>query len=246
MILPDFHMRCSALGQLMTDPKSIDPALLDEDTAVIARKKVKTPEEQGHLAELLDFSLSAGAKTYLRTWAREFLLDFHEVITSKYMDKGLIVENDAIALYNRRFFTNYVKNTERRQNEYITGECDVWTGPPLNEIIDTKSSWSRATFPMTAEEGADRDYEWQMRGYMWLWEAERAKVAYCLLDTPEELIRYEQRDLHEVEHLPEHLRVTVVEYTRDRASEQKIMRKVTAARQFLAAHIDRIHKEHPL
>lgn len=246
MIVPEFRMRCSSLGQLMTDPKAIDPALLDENTAIVARKKVKTDEEQAQLAELFDYSLSAGAKTYLRNWAREFMLDFHEVITSKYLEKGLIVENEAIALYNARFFTSYVKNTERRQNDYITGECDIWTGPPAKKIVDTKSSWSRATFPMTAEEGEDRDYEWQMRGYMWLWDAEAAEVAYCLVDTPEELIRYEQRELHEVDELPEHLRVTVVHYRRDRALEQKIMRKVIAARQYIAAYIERIHLEHPL
>ena len=234
-------MRCSALGQLMTDPKSIDPALLDEDTAIIAKKKVKTPEEQAHLAELFDYSLSAGAKTYLRKWAKEFLWDFHAVVTSKYMDKGLIVENDAIALYNSRFFTNYSKNTERRKNDFITGECDIWTGV---KIIDTKSVWSRETFPMTAAEGRDTDYEWQMRGYMWLWDAEEAEVAYCFLDTPEELIGYEQRDLHEVGDLPEHWRITLVKYQRDRALEQKIMRKVIAARLYLGAYVEQARSEH--
>lgn len=239
-------MRCSSLGQLMTDPKTIDPALLDEDSAAIARKKVKTEVEQAQLAELFDYSLSAGAKTYLKNWAREFLFDFHEIVTSKYMEKGLIVENEAIALYNRRFFTNYVKNTERRQNDWISGECDIFTGLPVNKIIDTKSSWSRATFPLTAEDGLDRDYEWQMTGYMWLWDADAAEVAYCLVDTPEELIRYEQRELHEVEALPEHLRVTIVPYLRDRAREQKIMRKVVAARGYLSAYIERVNLEHPL
>jgi hypothetical protein len=246
MNVPDFLMRCSSLGQLMTDPKAIDPDLLDEETAVISKKKIKTPEEQALLAELFDYSLSAGARTYLKKWAQEFMLDYHEVITSKYLEKGTIVENEAIALYNRRFFTSWIKNTERRKNDWIIGECDIFTGVAINEIIDTKAPWSRATFPLTAEDGHDRDYEWQMRGYMWLWDAARAKVAYCLVDTPEELIRYEQRDLHEVDHLPEHLRVTIVEYMRDPVLEQKIMRKVTAARKYLAAYIERVNLEHPI
>lgn len=245
MSVPDFRMRCSSLGQLMTDPKAIDPALLDEDSAVIAKKKVKSEAEVALLQELFDYSLSAGAKTYLKNWAREYLLGFHEVVTTKYMDKGLIVENEAIALYNRRFFTSYVKNTERRQNDWISGECDIYTGPEASGIIDTKSSWSRATFPLTAEDGHDRDYEWQMRGYMWLWEARSARVAYCLVDTPEELIRYEQRELHEVEEIDERLRVTVVEYQRDPALEQKIARKVQAARNYLGAYVERVNLEHP-
>lgn len=235
-------MRCSSLGQLMTDPKAIDPALLDEDTAVIAKKKAKSEQEQALLQELFDYSLSAGAKTYLKNWAREYLLGFHEVITSKYMEKGLIVENESIALYNRRFFTSYAKNTERRQNDWISGECDIFTGA---KIIDTKSSWSRATFPLTAEDGHDRDYEWQLRGYMWLWGVGEAEIAYCLVDTPEELIRYEQRELHEVEDIDERLRVTVVPYLRDTALEQKITRKVQAARNYLGAYVERVNLEHP-
>lgn len=241
MSVADFRMRCSALGQLMTEPKSIDPDLLDKETAVIARKKVKTPEEKAQLAELFDYSLSVGAKTYLQDWAKEFLMDFHAVIRSKYLDKGLIVENEAIALYNSRYFTNYTKNTERRTNDFITGEPDIWTG---RKILDTKSVWSRKTFPMTAKEGHNPDYEWQMRGYMWLWEADEADVVYCLLDTPEELIGYEQRDLHVVDGLPEHWRITLVTYQRDPTMEQKIMRKVIAARQYLGDYIEQARSEH--
>ena len=37
------------------------------------------------------------------------------------------------------------------------------------------------------------DYEWQMRGYMMLWDCDTAIVDYCLVDTPEHLIGYEQR-----------------------------------------------------
>jgi hypothetical protein len=247
MIVPEFRMRCSSLGQLMTDPISIDPAMLDEEMAAIAKKKVKTDEDKARLAPLFDSSLSAGAKTYLKNWAREFLLNFHEVVTSKYLEKGTIVEPESIKLYNSLFVTNYQKNTERRKNDWIAGECDIFTG---TKIIDIKSPWSRATFPLTAADGADRDYEWQMRGYMWLWDVEAAEVAYCFVDTPEELIRFEQPELHQVEaynsKVDEHLRVTRVHYVRERALEEKIKRKVIAARQYLAAYLERVNQEHPL
>ena len=45
------------------------------------------------------------------------------------------------------------------------------------------------------------DYEWQMRGYMMLWDCDTAIVDYCLVDTPEHLIGYEQRELHIVSHI---------------------------------------------
>ena len=61
-------------------------------------------------------------------------------------------------------------------------------------------------------------YQWQLRAYMRLWNLPRARLAYCLVDTPERLIGYEPLPLHVVGHIPEHLRVTVcMEIERDAA-----------------------------
>lgn len=46
-----------------------------------------------------------------------------------------------------------------------------------------------------------------MRGYMWLYDKPRAYVDYCLVDTPEDLIGWEQQELHIVSHLPVENRV---------------------------------------
>ena len=54
------------------------------------------------------------------------------------------------------------------------------------------------------------DYEWQMRGYMMLWDCDTAIVDYCLVDTPEHLIGYEQRELHIVSHIDPEKRVKVL------------------------------------
>lgn len=239
----DYRIRCSSLGTLMTNARSIDPDLVTDEVAAIQAKKTRTDEEKALLAELLEASLSATAKTHLCTVAKEYVYGFHEVVTGKYMDKGLLVENEAIALYNERFFTSYSKNTERRDNGFITGECDIYV--PAKKIIDTKSCWSWATFPATASEGEDSDYEWQLRGYMWLWDVDEAEIAYCMVDTPPELLRdYDQAELHQAEHIDASLRVTIVPYLRDRAQEQRIVRKVTAARMFLDAQVKRIYSEH--
>lgn len=203
--------RASALSEIMTDPKSKDEVL------------------------------SVGAKTAVMKLAKELVYGYDEQISSKYMEKGILVEDQAIALYNEVFFTNHQKNIVRMSNLWITGECDIFTP---EKIIDIKSSWSLATFPVTAEAGKDKGYEWQGRAYMWLWDVDQFEVAYCLVNTPDELIGYEQPDLHYVDHINPELRVTRVQYTRDKALEDKIKQRVEAANEYLTAMVRQIANEH--
>lgn len=238
-----FKFRASSLGKIMTDAQSIDPLLLTEETAAIARKKVKTDEDKAILAPLKDRSLSAGAKTYLDQLAKEFVYGYESTISGKYLEKGLMVEDESIELYNSVFFTSHRKNTERRENEWLTGECDI-AGD--EEIIDIKSAWSLETFPATAAQAQDTGYEWQGRAYMWLWDKPRFKVAWCLVDTPPDLIGYEDESLHYVSHIHPAMRVTVVQYERDMALEEKIKLKVQAANAYIEAAVRQIAIEHPL
>lgn len=185
--------------------------------------------------------LSEGAKTYLEGVAKELVYGYTYRPTAKYMEKGKIVEDQAIALYNSVFFTNHTKNTERRETDYLTGECDIFTG---SKIIDIKSAWSLHTFPATAAMGACKEYEWQMRGYMKLWDVDQAEVAYCLVNTPDELVGYEDPDLHYVDHIDEVLRITRVQYTRDRELEEKMEARALAAQQYVIEAMQRIGEEH--
>ena len=204
-------IRASSLYEIMTDPK--------EKTEV----------------------LSKGAKTALDKMAKEFVYGFNEVVSGKYMEKGVIVESQSLDLYNSVFFENYKKNTERKTNEWLTGECDIFTG---SKIIDLKSSWSLATFPATIEEGRNIAYEWQLRAYMMLWDVDEAEIAYCMVNTPDELIKFEQEELHFVDHIAEHLRVTIVPYKRDKDLEEKIKQKVEAAREYLKFKVSEINRQH--
>lgn len=237
-----FRFRCSSLGLIMTDAQSIDERLVTPEIAEIQRRTKRTDEEKATLQALKDLSLSAGAKTYIEDIAKEYLYGFHEVVTGKYMDKGLIVEDESIELYNSVFFTNYKKNTERRTNDFITGECDIID--PGVKGIDIKSSWSLSTFPATAAAGHDKLYEWQCRGYMMLWDVPEWHVAYCMVNTPDELIKFEQEELHYVDQIDEALRVTVVRYMRDADLEAKITAKVTAAREYLERIVSEIKRQH--
>lgn len=103
-------------------------------------------------------------------------------VKSKYLDKGLLNELGAIELVNSVYGTNFVKNETRLTNDYITGECDV---EDEHEIDDIKCSWDRFTFE---ESRLDDDYEWQLRGYMELYDKPKARVIYCLTDAPDHII----------------------------------------------------------
>lgn len=203
--------RASSLADLMTEPKA------------------KTEK------------LSVGAKTAITKLAKEAIYGYDERISSKPMQKGIQVEDQSIELLNSVLFTSYTKNTERKTNEWITGECDIYTG---SKIIDIKSSWSLATFPALAEDGENKTYTWQLAAYMWLWDVDSADIAYCLVSTPEELIGYEDRQLHVIDHIAPELRVTLLHQERDKAMESKIIEKVEAGREYYRQVIERIANEH--
>lgn len=203
--------RASSLAEIMTDPKNKGDAL------------------------------SVGAKTAVEKLAKQMVYGYDEEVSSKAMEKGILVEDQSIALYNEVFFTAYTKNTVRLDNDWITGECDILTP---SKIVDIKSAWSLATFPATAAAGKDKTYEWQGRAYMWLWDVDQFEVAYCLVNTPDELIGYEQQDLHYVDHITPELRITRVQYTRDKALEDKIKVRVDAAREYFDMMVKQISNEH--
>jgi hypothetical protein len=207
-------IRCSAIGKLMTEPKT----------------KAEGP-------------LSVGAKTHIRSLVAQEIFGVDFEVSAKEMEKGILLEPDAIELLNRVRGLSLTKNTERRQNEWITGECDLFDAP-ARRGHDLKVPWSVSSFPIALVDCEDRLYEWQMRGYMWLWDADQWEVNYALLSTPEQLIRYEPASMHFVDHIPEHLRLTTWTITRDAAKEALMAEKVKAARVYAAevlAHFTLTH-----
>lgn len=192
-------IRCSSLGKIMTEPKT---------------------KAEGEL--------SVGAKTYIRELAQQAIFGIEFEFSNKETDKGLEVEQDSIDLLNRVRGLSLAKNAERRENGYITGECDLYDAE-RRRGHDLKSSWSAKTFPGWVKDCEDKLYEWQMRGYMMLWDADEWEVNYALVDTPERLIGYEPLQMHVVSHIPEHMRLTTWSLKRDAEKEALIVRKVQAA-----------------
>lgn len=172
--------------------------------------------------------LSVTAMSLIKNKVKESILGVRKKITSKAMEKGIRCEQDSIDFLNLIFFEDYKKHVGRIENDYITGECDILTS---DYVRDIKTCWSIDTFPFFADE-LSSEYMWQMTGYMWLYDRPKAYVDFCLVDTPEDLIGYEQLDLHIVSHLNEKHRHRVICYHRNKESEQMIIEKVTLAREY--------------
>ena len=120
--------------------------------------------------------LSQTAKSYIEQLAKEHLLGVRSEFSSKYTDKGNLVEDDSIELVESNMNLGFLhKNETGFSNDYITGTPDVITN---DLIIDVKSSWSVDTFPMFDKELKNKDYY------------------YHLVDTPKYLIRAEIKKLY--------------------------------------------------
>ena len=201
-------IRSSALGKIMTNPRS----------------KKET--------------LSAGCKTYIKELVKEDLFNYKSTIDSKYLTKGIDMEDTSIDLYNEVHGTLYLKNTERLSNEFITGECDINSE---DKIIDIKSSWSLETFPPSPEDISNKDYEWQLRAYMWLYDKPKAELAYCMVSTPDYLLKdWDNLDIHKVDKFDPFLRVTKISFERDRDKERDIIDRVIECGKFYIEYRDSI------
>ena len=81
-----------------------------------------------------------------------------------------------------------VKNEEHFSNDYLTGTPDLILE---DSVRDIKCSWGVDTFPLLDEDIPNKDYYWQLMGYMALTGKRKAFLDYCLVDTPEHLIQRE-------------------------------------------------------
>lgn len=164
--------RCSALFNLMTEPK------------------LKADKEAGNLSET--------TKSYLIDLYVQEKFGREQDIFSKYITKGLMVEEDAITLYSRVKKTFHRKNELKLENEFIKGTPDLYLGETIQkatEVIDIKSSWDIFTYFRNFVKDVPNAYYWQLQGYMALTGATTSRLAFCLVDTPEVMINDEKRKL---------------------------------------------------
>lgn len=167
-----------------------------------------------------NFGLSVKAMEVIEKLADEHCYNTPILFDSKQMKKGRICEQDSIDLFNTVFFNFLTKNDVRKTNAYITGECDLIDG---DLIIDIKTSWSLKSFAEMRRKPTD--YEWQLRGYMWLYDKAKACTAHCLVNTPPELCRFDDA-IHVFDDIPTQDKVIIGNIVeRDIEKEQAIIDK---------------------
>jgi len=154
-------VRCSSLGQIMADMKVGGITAKQQETVDTLEAKDKRTENQQKTLDALVakrdavptmHDLPEGAKTYVKSQVKRNVLGYKEAeLDTKEINKGHAVEDTSIILYNYVFFTNHVKNTVRKTENGLTGECDI-DDENSDTIIDAKSSWSLLTFPAFEED----------------------------------------------------------------------------------------------
>jgi len=154
----NFKCRASALGKLMTNPRS----------------KSET--------------LSQTTKSYLEEWVKEQIYGIKKQINSKYLQKGLALEDQAIEFYSVAMDKDFmIKNLDHFEDDFFTGTPDC-----MHEgiVYDFKTSWDCFTFPLFDQE-PDMGYYYQLQVYMHLTGLRKAKLVYTLQDTPDYLTHEE-------------------------------------------------------
>lgn len=215
------QIRCSGLGKIMTSPRS-----------------------KGEV-------LSETAKSFIEDLFREREFGIYKDISSRYTDKGIQMEDEAIQLAGNvlGWDLNTFKNEERLKNEWITGIPDINTETLLADI---KCSWSGSTFPFFEEELPNKDYYWQLMGYMMLTGHTQAELVYCLMNTPQQIVEDEVRrahwklnlidenldvrdaiqNQHNYDHIPDTLRIKRFIVEGNQQAENRIKEKVEQANEY--------------
>lgn len=237
----DTLIRCSSIGNLMTEPKD------------------KAAKDAGELSKT--------AKTHLKNVYIQEKYGREKDIVTRQMQKGIEVEEDSITLLSRVQKKMLYKNEERLYNDYITGLPDIFEGKSIYEsdsITDIKSSYDLFTFMSNIGEPLDSSYYYQLQGYMALSGAKIAYIAYCLVNTPAHIIESEKYYLLKkmdviseespefikeamkidknmtFDDIPKEERVLIFTVERDDLIISKIYHKVLKAREYLR-EFEQIH-----
>lgn len=200
-IFENWKERSSQVGNLLTNLEKITPKQLEELNGLLDRqiesksnpKKALTDNMRDKLTELIakrdkPDSLPPGAITHLENVFRDVFWGRRRLLHNKFLDKGLLAEEDALALLSEVEGVYYAKNKESFETEYLKGTADIVT----DIITDTKCNYDMESFD-NAE--LTKLYEWQIKAYCIGYGKTKGRVAYCLVNNPEHQIRAARTNL---------------------------------------------------
>lgn len=190
--------------------------------------------------------LSETAKAYLREmWIKE-TFGREKFTGSKYTEKGLLMEQDSLDAATKALRIGFIaKNRDLLSNDFICGTPDAVK--PI--LLDVKSSWDIWTFCSVDEAKANKDYYWQLWGYMWLTGKTEAKLIYTLMNTPSHIVEGELYSLsfkmpedqvenyrknYEYDDIPADQRVKIFDLTFREEELDNVQQRLAAAREYMA------------
>lgn len=206
----NFKCRCSAITQMLSEKQGEAP-LTENQIARIAELegKEKITDKQKQELTALVFRRDKPKEIVLSDTCIAYLMEHYAWVTkkkvsiSKEMDieqfqKGKICEPEGIAILSLVDGVEYVKNSERIHNEFLSGEPDIFLGEQImsaTKIIDTKISFDYPCFLKKLNTQILPSNEQQIKGYMDITGALEGEVADVLVDMPETIINDYRRRL---------------------------------------------------
>jgi hypothetical protein len=195
----NFKIRSSAAGQIMTNPRS-KTELLSETT-----------------------------KSYVFDWLKEEIYGYRKEISSKYITKGIELEDEAIdkaiELLDLPFT---LKNEQHFEDDYFTGTPDLIIG---DTVYDIKNSWDCFTFPLFDTEIPNKGYYYQLQVYMHLLGLKKAQLIYVLLNTPEHIESWVQPK--DYDNLDKQYRIKTFDVVYDESVIDDLIQRVDNIREFI-------------
>ena len=218
-LFENWKPRASQIGHLMTNlpekfteenEKELNLLLEIKQTGInpdTGRKNEWTDERQSKLEKLKKLKkgvdeLPTGAITKLEEIFNDVFWLRKKLLYNKYLEKGIMVEEDALQLLSDVDGVSYWKNDEYLETEYSKGIPDNM----LNRIRDTKSNYEFDTFQKAELTSL---YSWQIKDYTLMaielgHDIERTgELCYCLVNSPWHRIEAERKSLFYSMGMPE-------------------------------------------
>lgn len=209
-LFTNWKPRASAFGYLLTNiPETFTSedeeklrALNEEKRTGIngnGNKTKWTETKQAEVDKLLKKkdgvdTLPDGALTKLEEIFDDIFWKRKKLLNNKYLEKGLIVEEDSLELLSEIDGETYWKNDEQIENEYAQGCPDNIT----NRVRDAKSNYDYFTFKNAEMISL---YAAQIKCYIWILLSMGRKVerigelCYCLVNSPPHRIEAERKSM---------------------------------------------------
>lgn len=199
-----FKCRCSAIDTFFVTPqesRGITENQLEELSKLESKEKL-TDKQKERLLELQlkkdkpkVITLGQGVINYLMDWYAwnvygKIPVD-KESMELLPTEKGKKVEKASIELLSEVEGKTYFKNDIRVENEYLTGEPDVYEGPEImaaNAITDMKNSWDYPGFLKQINKEVEKKYINQVQGYGDITGATDLSITRAIVSMPPEMI----------------------------------------------------------